>query len=430
MSLVYHLLLLIYFILSLPLLIFKVLTGKATQVKEQFGFLAPTLQENLKNETVIWVHGVSVGETVAAGPICAEIRKQFPQAKIVFSTVTTTGRTMAEKLIPADYFIYFPIDLSMVVKKVLAQIKPALVLIMETELWPNFIKTANQMGIKVILANGRISEKSFRRYQLLGPFFRELLRKLDALIMQSQQDVDYVLALGAENKRVYNYGNTKYDMNIFPRARDGERTLLKELQLDEASPILVVGSTHANEEELFIPLYKRLKAEFPDLVMILAPRHPERVKEIGLLYKKAGIPTMRRTELQNTRREAAVIFLDTIGELLFAYSLADLVFVGGSLVKLGGHNILEPAAYGRTIFVGPYMDDFKDILSLFLNHDACIQVKDHNELEEKMLYYLKHPTKAEVKGRNALQIVEENQGAAKKTVDLLVAILQESFFGR
>ena len=158
--------------------------------------------------------------------------------------------------------------------------------------------------------------------------------------------------------------------------------------------------------------------------MILAPRHPDRVKEIEPLYKKAGIPTVRRTELAHTRREAAVIFLDTIGELLSTYRLADLVFVGGSLIKFGGHNILEPAAYGRPIFVGPYMDDFKDIIGLFLNNDACIQVQDHNELAEKMLYYLKHPMEAEVKGRNALRIVDENQGAAEKIVTLLTTILQ------
>src|SRR5690606_17000103 len=229
---------------------------------------------------------------------------------------TTTGRVMAEKIIPADGFIYFPIDLPMVVKRVLTRIKPAQILILETELWPNFIKIANQMGIKVILANGRISEKSYRRYQLLGPYFQEMLQKMDALVMQTQKDVDYVLALGAEKKRVYNFGNTKYDVNIPSHGRGGDRTFVETLQLGEASPILVVGSTHANEEELFIPVYQRLKAEFPDLVMVLAPRHPERVKEIESLYKKAGIPTIRRTELQNqnTQREAAVIFLDTIGE--------------------------------------------------------------------------------------------------------------------
>lgn len=429
MTFVYHLLLLLYCIVSLPLQVFKVLTGKASQVKEQFGFLPRALLNELRNETVLWIHGVSVGETVAASPICAEIRKQFPQVKIVFSTVTTTGRVMAEKIIPADGFIYFPIDLPMVVKRVLTRIKPAQILILETELWPNFIKIANQMGIKVILANGRISEKSYRRYQLLGPYFQEMLQKMDALVMQTQKDVDYVLALGAEKKRVYNFGNTKYDVNIPPHARGGERRLVEELQLDGSAPILVVGSTHANEEELFIPVYKRLKAEFPGLVMIIAPRHPERVKEIESLYMKAGIPTVRRTELPKVRREAAVIFLDTIGELLSAYRLADLVFVGGSLVKFGGHNILEPAAYGRTIFVGPYMDDFKDILSLFLKNDACIQVKDHNELAERMFYYLKHPAEAEVKGGNARQIVEENQGAAQKTVELLAGMRQKGPLG-
>lgn len=427
MIILYHLLLLLYFIVSLPLLLLKVFTGKAAQVKEQFGFLPRALLEDLKNQKTVWIHGVSVGETVAASPICAEIRRQFPHARIVFSTVTATGRAMAEKLIPADHFIYFPFDLPMVVKRVFARIKPVLVLIMETELWPNFIKTAHQMGAKVLLVNGRISEKSFRRYRLLGSFFRDMLNKMDALIMQSPQDVDYALALGADEKRVYNYGNTKYDVKISPHASGGERSLQKELHLDGVSPILVVGSTHANEEELFIPLYKRVKAKFPNLVMILAPRHPERVAEIEPLYKKAGIPTIRRTELMNrkARGEASVIFLDTIGELLSVYRLADLVFVGGSLVKFGGHNILEPAVYGRPILVGPYMDDFTDILNLFLNHDACIQVNNPDELEAKILYYLENKHEAEEMGRNALRIVHSNQGATDKVVSLVSTLWKE-----
>lgn len=425
MSLIYNLVLLLFFILYMPVLLFKVLTGKADQVREQLGFLPRTLLNVLNNETVFWVHGVSVGETVAAGPVCAEIRKQFPQAKIVFSTVTTTGRVMAEKLIPADGFFYFPFDLPVVVKKVLVRLKPALVVIMETELWPNFIKTAHQMGCKVVLANGRISDQSFRRYRLLGAFFRDMLNRFAALIMQSPQDVDYVLALGADPKRVYHYGNTKYDLKLAPDGQGAGGTLARELQLDGASPILMAGSTHANEEEMLIPLYRRLKTEFPDLVMILAPRHPERVKEIEPLYQKAGIPTVRRTELKNrnARRTAPVIFLDTIGELLSVYGLADLVFVGGSLVKFGGHNILEPAASGRTIFVGPHMDDFKDILRLFLNHDACIQVQDADELADKMLYYLNNKEAAAEKGRNALRIVRANQGATEKVVRLLSSLL-------
>ena len=432
MYLLYNLLLLLCFILYLPLLLIKVLSGKATEVKEQLGFLPRTLLNDLKNERVIWVHGVSVGETVAASPICAEIRNQFPQAKIVFSTVTITGRVMAEKLIPADGFIYFPIDLPMVVKKVLAQLKPELVVIMETELWPNFIRAAHRMGCKVILANGRISDRSARRYNYVRSLMEKMLRNMDALIMQSPQDVKYIMALGAEKEKVFYFGNTKYDKfdldsDVFKPAFKDQ--LAKEMQIEGAFPVLVAGSTHANEEELLIPVYRKLKAEFKDLVMILAPRHLERLNEIKTLYEKADIPVVQRTELSNKQRNEQVIILDTIGELFSIYSLADLVFIGGTLAKIGGHNILEPAAHGRVIFVGPYMFNFKEIHRLFLKRDALIQVQDPEELAEKMLLCLRNREKARIIGQNALRIIQENQGAARKMVDLLAAILQECSSG-
>ena len=425
MYILYNFLLCFGFVFYLPFLLPKLLRGQGPEIGEKFGFLPQSLRTKTNGQTVIWIHGVSVGETVAAGPICRAIRDQFPQAKIVFSTVTDTGQKMAQKLIDADAFFYFPFDLSLVVKKVLNELNPKLVIIMETELWPNFIRVAQQRGTKVVLANGRISAKSYRGYKLFGPLLQQMLRGIDLFLMQSQPDAEYIQSLGADKERVFNCGNTKYDLNIDLAGEHCNNRLAKEMQVETNAPLLVVGSTHANEEELLIPIYKRLKAEYQDLVMILAPRHPERVKEVETLYQKAGIPTIRRTELQNARREASVIFLDTIGELLPTYSLADLVFVGGSLVKFGGHNILEPAAYGRTIFVGPYMDDFKDILSLFLNNDACIQVKDHNELEEKMLYYLKNKHEADEKGRSALRIVHLNQGATKRMVSLITGLWKE-----
>jgi len=409
----------------LPYFIVNLLKGHFSEIMEKLGFLPGNLRREVKGEAVIWVHAVSVGETAAASPICKQIRKQFPGAKIIFSTVTQTGQTMARKLIKADAFFYFPFDLPVIVKKVLTELNPKLIIIMETELWPNFIRIANQKGCKVVLVNGRISKRSFRRYKLFTSFTRKILSGIDLFLMSSQEDTDHILSLGAEKKKVFCCGNTKYELKIDPGDEGVKSRLAQELQVENAAPILVAGSSHANQEELLIPLYKRLKAEFNDLVMILAPRHPERVKEIELLYEKAGIRTVRRTVLQRQKRHAPVILLDSIGELLHLYSLADLVFVGGSLVKSGGHNILEPAVYGRTIFVGPYMDDFKDILNLFLEHDACIQVKNNKELEEKMLFYLKNRHEAAKKGRNALELVRANQGATEKITGLLAELWDE-----
>lgn len=425
MYFLYNLLLWPGFLLCLPYFIVKLMKGHFSEIKERLGFLPGNLRREVKGEAVIWVHAVSVGETVAASPICKQIRKQFPGAKVIFSTVTQTGQTMARKLIKADAFFYFPFDLPVIVKKVLTELNPELIIIMETELWPNFIRIASQKGCKVVLVNGRISKRSFRGYKLCTPLTRKILSGIDLFLMSSQEDTDHILSLGAEKKKVFCCGNTKYELRIEPGNVGAKSRLAQELQVKNAAPVLVAGSTHANEEELLIPPYKGLKAEFNDLVMILAPRHPERVKEIELLYEKAGISTVRRTALQRQKRHAPVILLDSIGELLHLYSLADLVFVGGSLVQAGGHNILEPAVYGRTIFVGPYMDDFKDILNLFLKNDACIQVRDNKELEEKMLFYIKNRHEAAKKGRNALKLVRANQGATEKITGLLVKLWDE-----
>ena len=425
MSILYDILLIIWFLLSIPFLLIKIIGGKAPEVRERLGFLPLNIIANCKGEDLIWIHGVSVGETVAASPLISEIRELYPHYKIIFSTVTNTGREMAKKLIAADGLIYFPFDFPWTVKKVLTLLKPKLVILMETELWPNFIRTANSMGTKVMLANGRISERSARRYKFLGSFFKEMLNKIDVLAMQSEQDLRYILDLGAEREKVFNFGNTKYDLSsndIDPRIK-GKFT--NELQIEGAYPVLVVGSTHANEEEELIPVYKKLKDEYENLVMILAPRHLERLNEIQPLYEKLGIPTVRRTELISSNRKASVIFLDTIGELFSVYSVADLVFIGGTLAKIGGHNILEPAAHGKTIFVGPYMYNFKEIFQLFLKHKACIQVGNNKELTEKMLYYLKNREESEIKGRNAFNIVQENKGATKRIVGLVTELLEK-----
>lgn len=423
MYFIYNLLLTICFMLYIPVLLVKMIKGELVEVKERLGFLPPDIVKGNKGGTVIWVHGVSVGETVAASPLVAEIKNLYPGCRVVFSTGTNTGQEMARKLINADNFLYFPFDLSWTVKRALSRIQPDLVIIMETELWPNFIKTAHKLGSKVLLANGRISRRSANGYRLLGSFFRKAIKYVDALVMQSQEDLGSILSLGAAKERTFNYGNIKYDLGLKEIDPLLGQKLKKDLQIENSYPILVVGSSHANEEELLIPLFKRLKAEYEDFLMILAPRHPERLSEIQSLYHKAGIPTVRRTELKVKRRTTPVILLDTIGELFYVYSLADLVFIGGSLVSIGGHNILEPAAHGRPVFVGPYMFNFKEIINLFVRHDAVVQVNDIQELEEKMLFSLKNQGELRKKGKKGLEIVRTNQGATKRIINLVAELL-------
>lgn len=428
MYFIYNCLLLFLCIFYLPYLVFKAINGKTAEIREQLGFLPQSLLKKIKDEPVVWIHGVSVGETVASRPLCTELRKLFPHYKMIFSTTTKTGQEMARKVIEADAYFYFPFDFPWVIRKVFSLIKPKLVVIMETELWPNFLRTAHGLGCKVVLANGRISDRSLRGYKRIRAFTRTILSWIDAFIMQSRQDVERILALGADKQKVFYFGNTKYDqydLNSEEFQPAFKIKLAKELQVEGSYPVLVVGSTHDHEEESLIPVYKRLKVEYPNLVMILAPRHLERINEIQHLYQKAGIVAVRRTELKHKKRNEPVIFLDTIGELFLAYCLADLVFIGGTLVEIGGHNILEPAAYGKVIFVGPHMFNFNEILKLFLAQDACIQVQDVKELEKRMLACLKNPEESRIMGQNALKIISENQGAAQKSGDLVAQFLND-----
>ena len=420
MYFLYDLFLLILIIILLPFFLIKLLKGKYREgLIQRFGFLPADIRKRLEGKKIIWVHAVSVGETVAASPLVKELKRQYPGHTILFSTVTDTGQEMARKIVEeADVYIYFPLDFSFIVRKVLNIVKPELIIIMETELWPNFIRLANQKGIKIVYANGRISDRSFRTYRYLGPYLKDMLKRINLFCMQSEQDVLRIISLGADEEKVYNTGNTKLDQDyteLSPEVRDN---YLREFKVQEGDKIMVIGSTHDNEEEQFIDIYQELKEEFKDLLMILAPRHIERIPEIEEKYQKAGINTIRRTEIEK-RKEESVILLDTIGELGKIYSLADLVFVGGSLVEFGGHNILEPAAHGKLVFFGPHMFDFKESTRILLDNKAAIQVKDKEELIEKMRFFLSDLSLAEKYANKARTVLEKNQGATYRIINLL-----------
>lgn len=417
MYFLYDLFLLILIIILLPFFLIKLLKGKYREgLIQRFGFLPADIRKRLEGKKIIWVHAVSVGETVAASPLVKELKRQYPGHTILFSTVTDTGQEMARKIVEeADVYIYFPLDFSFIVRKVLNIVKPELIIIMETELWPNFIRLANQKGIKIVYANGRISDRSFRTYRYLGPYLKDMLKRINLFCMQSEQDVLRIISLGADEEKVYNTGNTKLDQDyteLSPEVRDN---YLREFKVQEGDKIMVIGSTHDNEEEQFIEIYKELKKEYKDLLMILAPRHIERIPEIEEKYQKAGINTIKRTEIEKRQGES-VILLDTIGELGKIYSLADLVFVGGSLVEFGGHNILEPAAHGRLVFFGPHMFDFKESARVLLENKAAIQVKDKEELKEKMKAALANYEQFSGYGEMAWNIVQTNKGASRRII--------------
>ncbi|WP_018248131.1 3-deoxy-D-manno-octulosonic acid transferase [Orenia marismortui] len=424
---IYNLLIFIILLLYSPILIYRILTRQEdfSGVLERFGFLSKDIIKKVKDEKVIWVHAASVGETGAASPVVSELKNKFPEYKIIFSTMTNTGRNMAQKIIKeADVFIYLPFDFFMIVKRVLKVIKPKLLVIMETELWPNLIKYSKKQGSKVMLVSGRISDSSFKQYKYLGPLLKNMFDQIDLLSMQSEKDMNRILELGAEKDKVSNNGNTKFDQEYGQVNTEVKEAIYHEYKIDPKQPIIVAGSTHDNEEEELIPLYQELKRRFDNLVFLLVPRYINRVEELEKIYNHAGINTVRRTKIEaRDPAKESVILVDTIGELAKLYGIADLVFVGGSLIERGGHNILEPAAQGKLVFFGPHMFNFKDSTKLLLEHKVGIQVNGVSELIDQMDYYLSNPEILEEDSRQAIKMIQDNQGASWRNVELANRLL-------
>lgn len=390
MYLIYNLLLFIILIFYSPILIYKKITNtNKKNIKEMFGFYSKDIKKLAKNNKVIWIHAVSVGETVAASPIVKELKKELPEHKVIFSTTTYTGQNMAHKIIDdADVVVYFPFDLPFAVRKALKAINPELIMIIETELWPNFIKIAKNKGHKIIYANGRISDSSFKKYKYLGSILPEMLNNIDCLAMQSEQDKERVIELGADAEKVLNLGNTKFDQNYSSISESKKEDYRNKFKINEDNLVFVAGSTHDDEEKHLIQIYKELKKSFPELYFIIAPRDIERAAEIESLFHKNNIDSIKKSELKNQSPDKIdALILNTIGELAQIYSIADLVFVGGSMMGKGGHNILEPAAHGKLVFFGPDISNFKDSRDLLLKNDAGIQVNSWQSLKEQLLYY-------------------------------------------
>ncbi|MDO9307553.1 MAG: 3-deoxy-D-manno-octulosonic acid transferase [Deltaproteobacteria bacterium] len=415
--------------LLVPVLIYhlyrSISRGRPPALAERFGFLSGGVAEKIAGRPVIWLHAVSVGESIAARPLLKALRSQYPEHAILVSNTTETGRGVACGFPEIDVCIYFPFDFLPAVRRTLDRVRPSLVVIMETEIWPNFTREARRREIPVILANGRISDRSFRGYLRFSWFFRNALELFSRLCMQTGVDGERITAIGAPAGRVVTAGNLKYDIPFREVAADEKSALRKRYAIADDLVVLTAASTHAGEEQHLISAYRELLNNHADLFMVLVPRHPERSGEVAALLERSGIPFQRRTALDDTGTlpRGGALLVDTVGEMMNLYALADIAFVGGSLVPTGGHNLLEPASLGIPCLFGPHMDNFREIAALVLRYDAGIQVETAPELVERCRELIINCDLRRQLGQNGLRMMAENGGATRKHMEIISAYL-------
>ncbi|QXE88923.1 3-deoxy-D-manno-octulosonic acid transferase [Geomonas nitrogeniifigens] len=428
-NIIYNLLLWLILPLLVPFHAYRSLSrGRRTAFLERFGRIPSEELDLIGNGGgTILVHAVSVGETNAALPLLKGIRQRFPGKKIVVSNVTETGRSVAQKSKAADLCIYFPFDYPFAVRSVLEQIRPELVVIMETEIWPNFIAVARELGIPVLLANGRISDRSFGRYLRLSWFFRPVLQRLSALCMQTAVDAERIRAIGAPPAAVHVGGNLKYDIPVVKAPAQQVARIKEKYQIPTDCFVFAAASTHEGEEAQVLSAYRDLLARDPQSFLILAPRHPERAPGVAELIKKEGFPFQSRSALDGSGPLPAggILLLDTVGELAGLYRASDLVFVGGSLVPTGGHNPLEPAACQVPVLFGPHMENFREIAALFVKHcGAEVQPPDVAALKSEVMRLAADASLREELGRRGAGILLESAGATGRHLDVMASLLE------
>jgi 3-deoxy-D-manno-octulosonic-acid transferase len=421
--LLYTLLLTVGFVIAVPWFLWKGRgSGKYLRTfRERMGRLPVYL--NVDGERSIWIHAVSVGEVLAARPLLPALRERFPGHRLFVSTTTMTGNAVARKgLLGVDGLFYAPFDFPHPVRRALEVVNPSLLVLVETELWPNLIHEAHRRGTRVALVNGRISPRSFPRYRRIAPMLRSTLREVDLFLMQGEAHAGRIREMGAPPERVHVTGNLKYDA-VEP-ARLPER-LHRLLQPGAARPLWIAGSTVGGEEEMILTAFHRVRERVPQARLVVAPRHPERFSAVLPLVEAAGFRCLRRSALDpQSWRDGEVLLLDTLGELSQVYSLANVVFVGGSLVPRGGHNILEPAVAGKPVVVGPHMENFQEIADQFRADEALVQVGSVDELAGEVSSLLLDEPRQRRLGERARDIVDRNRGAVARSADALAGLLR------
>ena len=409
-----------------------------SNLAERLGFSVPSVAKLPAHRPgAIWIHAVSVGEVLAGVALAKQLKQNYPQRPLIVSTTTITGQNLALERVPfADAVIYFPFDWAFCIRKVLDTVKPAVVLVLETEIWPNFLRETKHHNIPVIFLSGRISDKSYARYKYwfgivgfyLKPFLASALGNAAAFLMQTDADAQRLRALGAPADLVKVSGNLKYDLEL-PAATPLAAWLEAECKRRGRWPVIVAGSVVATEEPLALIAFGVVQGDYPKALLVLAPRKPERFAAAAEFIDESHRKFLRRSELSvagpgaavnlngaSIPDDATVLLLDSLGELASLYRLADGAFVGGSLVNSGGHNILEPAAFGKVPVFGPSMENFAEIASRFLEAGAAIQVISPEDAGVEWIHLLKSPEKMQKMGETARQLVETSRGALNRAL--------------
>jgi 3-deoxy-D-manno-octulosonic-acid transferase len=421
-------------VLLLPVIAYhlyrSVSRGRPPAFAERFGFISEKERAAIRNRPVIWLHAVSVGESIAARPLLKALRERYPDYAVVVSNTTETGRGIAAGFPEKDLCIYFPFDFLPAVRLSLDSIKPRLVVIMETEIWPNFTREAALRNIPVILANGRISDRSFKRYLQFSWFFGPALQRFSMLCMQTEIDRERIIAIGAPQERTVTAGNLKYDIP-FGQVPDAEKSALrKRYAIPGDLLVICAGSTHPGEEEYVLKAYRELLSRIGDnLLLVLVPRHPERSDTVAGLLERDGLPYRRHTAMNADDAEmfqgGEVLLVDVVGELMGLYASSDLVFVGGSLVPTGGHNLLEPASLGLATVFGPHMANFREIAALVLQYGAGVQIDRSEELSETFQTLISSLELRKVLGQNGLKMMRDKGGATGRYMNVIDGYLKK-----
>jgi 3-deoxy-D-manno-octulosonic-acid transferase len=428
MYFIYSLLTLGVFAVASPYFVYQAIRYKKYigSLRQRLGYLPITF--NIDGDESIWIHAVSVGEALTARALVADLRARYPRLKLYLSTTTIAGQQVARRGVQyVDGVFYFPFDWSFIVRRTLSIVKPRVFVMMETEIWPNLLRLCAERGIKTVMVNGRISSRSYPRYRLIRPFFRRVLADIDRFCMQSDESARRVIDLGADPRKVTVTGSLKFDSLQIPtpvaHGKPRER-VLRYFRLPPNRVVLVFGSTVKGEESAVLKAFARVKLTVPSALAIIAPRQPDRFVEVERMAREAGFATVRRSNLPiDAEPKADVVVLDTLGELAQVYQLATAVFVGGSLVDHGGHNILEPAAFGKPIVFGPHMHNFAEIADTFVTKLAGIQVQSDHDLEDAMLSLVTDPVRRARLGAAARALVEANRGAKDKTLAVFAEVI-------
>jgi 3-deoxy-D-manno-octulosonic-acid transferase len=397
----YNIILTAAFVLVLPFSPFILLLGPRYRdgYTERLGFYPAAILSSLASARAIWIHAASVGEVRSAESLVRDLKAGAPQRKILISTFTSTGYRVAQRIDDVDATIFLPLDLFWIVRRALVRFHPSALVIIETEIWPNLLREAFRQGIPTLLLSGRLSAKALSRYSLCRPFFRAVLNHFTVLGMQSSVDADRMRKLGAGEKKISVVGSLKFASLKTPRRWESN-----VLAPCGDKPLLVAGSSHRGEEEILLKAFASAQSRFPKLSMVLAPRHPERFAEVEKLLMGSPFDFQRRSQASGELFEKDILLLDTVGELTDFFAVADIAFVGGSLIDAGGHNILEPARYHKPVLFGPNMSNFESVAEQMKQMGAAIEVGDADELAQALINLLADAERRRRMGEMASQI--------------------------